>query len=219
VTSTLRLCTVRRALATCSVLAVGMLWLLNGCTSGPSTTSAATDPGGYRGGVSLPTPYTMPDMSLTDTSGRPYNLARSPSKPVTLLFFGYTNCPDICTMVLADVAKSLQGLSSADRDQIQLVFVTTDPARDHERQIKSYLARFDPSFVGLTGQLGMIKTVAAQVGVDIQGMAKLPSGGYDVGHSAQVIGFNRTSGVVLWTPGTSIGALQHDFALLVARSR
>jgi protein SCO1/2 len=55
--------------------------------------------------------------------------------------------------------------------------------------------------------------------VDIQGMKKLPSGGYEVGHSAQVIGFSRDSGVVLWTPGTPIGALKHDFALLVERSR
>jgi protein SCO1 len=161
----------------------------------------------------------MPEISLTDTSGRPYNLATTPSKPATLLFFGYTHCPDVCITVLSDVALAMKRLAPADRDQIQFIFVTTDPARDTEKPIRRYLDRFDPSFVGLTGPLPMIKRAATQVGVDIEGVEKLPSGGYEVGHSAQVIGFSRNSGVVLWTPGTSIAALKHDFALLVERSR
>jgi protein SCO1 len=161
----------------------------------------------------------MPEVSLIDTSGRPYNLSTTPSKPVTLLFFGYTHCPDVCIAVLSDVSLALQRLAPADRDQIQLVFVTTDPARDQEKPIRRYLDRFNPSFVGLTGPMSTIKRAASEVGVDIEGKKKLPSGGYEVGHSAQVIGFSRNSGVVIWTPGTPVGALKHDFALLVERSR
>jgi protein SCO1 len=112
----------------------------------------------------------MPEISLTDTSSRPYNLATTPSKPVTLLFFGYTHCPDVCIAVLSDVALALQRLSPADRDQIQFIFVTTDPARDKEKQIRRYLDRFNPSFVGLTGSLSTIKRAATQVGVDIEGV-------------------------------------------------
>jgi protein SCO1 len=212
----------RISIATCSLLTLGVLLvMISGCTAAPSAPSGQTnaDPAGYLGGSSLPEPYTMPEISLTDTSGRPYNLATTPSKPVTLLFFGYTHCPDVCIAVLSDVSLALQRLTPADRDQIQLVFVTTDPARDQEKQIRGYLDRFNPSFVGLTGPLSTIKRAAGDVGVDIQGMKKLPSGGYEVGHSAQVIGFSRDSGVVLWTPGTPIGALKHDFALLVERSR
>jgi protein SCO1 len=212
----------RISIAACSLLTLGVLLvMISGCTAAPSAPSGQTnaDPAGYLGGSSLPDPYTMPEISLTDTSGRPYNLATTPSKPVTLLFFGYTHCPDVCTAVLSDVSLALQRLTPADRDQIQLVFVTTDPARDKEKQIRGYLDRFNPSFVGLTGPLSTIKRAADDVGVDIQGMKKLPSGGYEVGHSAQVIGFSRDSGVVLWTPGTPIGALKHDFALLVERSR
>ncbi len=203
-----------------ALLAVGLL-ILVGCTSPrqEGTAQGYADPAGYQGGSSLPEPYTMPDIALTDTSGRPYNLARSPSKPVTLLFFGYTKCPDVCVTVLADLATALQRMPSADRDHIQVVFVTTDPARDNAKRIRAYLDRFDPTFVGLTGPLGTIKKAAGQVGVDIEGMEKLPSGGYEVGHSAQVIGFHRTSGVVLWTPETSIAALIHDFGLLVERAR
>ncbi len=213
--------TLRSGIAACSLLAIGVLLLISGCTAAPSgpTGHRDADPAGYLGGSSLPEPYSMPEVSLTDTSGRPYNLSTTPSKPVTLLFFGYTHCPDVCIAVLSDVSLALQRLAPADRDQIQLVFVTTDPARDQEKQIRRYLDRFNPSFVGLTGPMSTIKRAASEVGVDIEGKKKLPSGGYEVGHSAQVIGFSRNSGVVIWTPGTPVAALKHDFALLVERSR
>jgi protein SCO1 len=211
----------RRSIVACSLLAVGVLLLFTGCTPAPSAPmfQRNPDPGGYSGGSSLPKPYAMPEVSLTDTSGRPYNLATTPSKPVTLLFFGYTHCPDVCVAVLSDVSLALQRLTPADRDQIQLIFITTDPARDKEKRIRRYLDRFNPTFVGLTGPMSTIKRAASEVGVEIEGLKKLPSGGYEVGHSAQVIGFSRNSGVVIWTPGTPIGAMKDDFALLVGRSR
>lgn len=211
----------RLSILTCSLLALGVLLLISGCTVAPTapTGQRNADPGGYAGGSSLPEPYAMPEVSLTDTSGRPYNLSTTPSKPVTLMFFGYTHCPDVCIAVLSDVSLALQRLAPADRDQIQMIFITTDPARDQEKQIRRYLDRFNPTFVGLTGSMSTIKRAASDVGVEIEGMKKLPSGGYEVGHSAQVIGFSRNSGVVIWTPGTPIAALKHDFALLVERSR
>jgi protein SCO1 len=211
----------RLSIITCSLLALGVLLLISGCTAAPTapTGQRNADPAGYTGGSSLPDPYSMPEVSLTDTSGRPYNLSTTPSKPVTLLFFGYTHCPDVCVAVLSDVSLALQRLAPADRDQIQMIFITTDPARDQEKRIRRYLDRFNPTFVGLTGPMSTIKRAAGDVGVEIEGMRKLPSGGYEVGHSAQVIGFSRNSGVVIWTPGTPVGALKHDFVLLVERSR
>jgi protein SCO1/2 len=211
----------RLSIITCSLLALGVLLLISGCTAAPTapTGQRNADPAGYTGGSSLPDPYSMPEVSLTDTSGRPYNLSTTPSKPVTLLFFGYTHCPDVCIAVLSDVSLALQRLAPADRDQIQMIFITTDPTRDREKRIRHYLDRFNPTFVGLTGPMSTIKRAASDVGVEIEGMRKLPSGGYEVGHSAQVIGFSRNSGVVIWTPGTPVGALKHDFALLVERSR
>jgi protein SCO1 len=211
----------RLSVVTCSLLAVGVLLLISGCTPAPTAPlfQRNPDPAGYTGGSSLPKPYSMPEVSLTDTSGRPYNLATTPSKPVSLLFFGYTHCQDVCIAVLSDASLALQRLTPADRDQIQLIFITTDPARDKEKRIRGYLDRFNPTFVGLTGPMSTIKRAASEVGVEIEGLKKLPSGGYEVGHSAQVIGFSRNSGVVIWTPGTPVGALKHDFALLVSRSR
>jgi protein SCO1/2 len=204
------------------VLGLLLVWVV-GCTA-PTRENAVvrqdSDPAGYLGGTSVPEPYTMPDRTLTDTSGRPYNLVSSPSKPVTLMFFGYTKCPDVCLTVLSDVAQALNRLDPAVRDQIQLVFVTTDPARDKAKVVGSYLQHFDPTFVGLTGDLSTIKWVAERVGVDIEGMKRLPGGGYEVGHSAQVIGFDKQHrGVVIWTPSTPIGDLSKDFEHLVVQQR
>ena len=200
-----------------------LLGLVVGCTAPVKETAivrAQSDPGGYRGGASLPEPYRMPNRTLTDTAGHPYNLSTSPSKPVTLMFFGYTHCPDVCVGVLSDVATALTRMPAGSRDQIQTLFVTTDPARDSEKAIQAYLARFDPTFIGLTGEMSTIKAVAERVGVDIEGKNKLASGGYEVGHSAQVIGFDKQlRGVVLWTPSTPIGDLAQDFQLLVAKQQ
>jgi protein SCO1/2 len=203
-------------------LVLGML-TGSGCTS-PSTPDVVVrrqpDPAGFRGGASLPKPYLMPDQTLTDTTGHDYNLRTSPSKPVTLMFFGYTHCPDVCIGVLSEVATALNRMPAGSRDQVQMIFVTTDPARDTPKVVGDYLERFDPGFIGLTGDLTTIKTVADRVGVDIQGKNKLPSGGYEVGHTAQVIGFDKQGqGVVLWTPSTPIGDLTSDFELLVSRQQ
>ena len=197
------------------------LMLVSACTA-PHQLAAVrqADGAGYLAGSSLPKPYELPDKTLTDTTGRAYNLRTSPSRPVLLLFFGYVNCPDVCRAVLAEVASTLQRSEPSVRDQIQVIFVTTDPARDTPAVIAKYLDRFDPSFVGLTGELRLVKKIAQRVGVDISGTKELPGGGYDVGHSAQVIGFDaRREGVVLWTPNNSIGDLEHDYALLVERAR
>lgn len=206
--------------AACLLLTqLALLILFTGCTTGGGAVREP-DTGGYRAGTALPDPYELPDATLTDSTGRAYNLRKSPTKPVLLLFFGYVHCPDVCRAVLADVATALQRCDPAVRDRIQVVFVTTDPARDTPGAIGAYLDRFDPSFVGLTGELATIKKVAHRVGVDISGTKKLPSGGYDVGHSAQVIGFDaERSGVVLWTPDNSLADLKHDYALLVDRAR
>jgi protein SCO1/2 len=203
-------------------LLAAVLVLLAACTSskGPVVNAyAPSDPSGYRGAV-LPQPYEMPSQTLTDTSGQAYNLKTSPSKPVTLVFFGYTHCPDVCLSVLSDVALALNRMADSEQDAVQMIFITTDPARDTPRAMRRYLDRIDPSFLGLTGSLTTIKGVAERLGVAIEGTQKLASGGYDVAHSAQVIGFDKhRAGILVWTPGTPIGDLRHDIQLLVSRQQ
>jgi protein SCO1 len=209
-----------------TVLLIGAVALiaLAGCTSGKDADGGvvrtpAKDPNGLRG-ATLDHPYTIPATTFTDTGGNEFNLVTSTRKPVTLLFFGYTNCPDVCNAVLADIASALTKLDPAVRDGLQVLFITTDPARDDGPAIRRYLDRFDPSFVGLTGPLPTIKSVAMAVGVAVEGMRRLPSGGYEVGHTAQVIGAGTDDKAgVVWPQDTSIGDLAHDFGRLVEINR
>jgi protein SCO1/2 len=188
----------------------------NADNPGGAIIRSSQDPNGLRG-ATLDQPYSMPATTLTDTGGNPFNLVTSTKKPVTLVFFGYTNCPDVCPTVMADVASALTKLDQPVRDQIQMLFITTDPSRDTGPVIRKYLDRFDPSFTGLTGSLASIKDVAKAVGVPVEGMQKLPSGGYEVGHGAQVIGFGKNDkATVLWLSNAAIGDLAHDFGKLVA---
>jgi protein SCO1/2 len=210
-------------------LAAVVLFALAGCSGGAEQTSdnpggaiirtPTGDPNGLRGAV-LDHPYALPAKSLTDTSGNEFNLVTSTKKPVTLIFFGYTNCPDVCPTVMADVASALTKLDKSVRDQVQMLFITTDPARDTGPVIRKYLDRFDPSFVGLTGQLASIKEIAGAVGVPVEGMKKLPSGGYEVGHGAQVLGFGKNDkATVIWLDNAAIGDLAHDFGKLVEQNQ
>jgi len=122
----------------------------------------------------------------------------------------------VCPTVMADVASALTKLDDSVRKQVQVLFITTDPARDTGPAMRKYLDRFDPSFVGLTGTLPSIKAVAEKVGVAVEGMKKLPSGGYEVGHTAQVLGFGKNDqATVVWLSNAAIGDMAHDFGKLV----
>jgi protein SCO1/2 len=207
------------ATALVAVLAGLLAALLAGCggTDEPASNAIiamSPNPDGYRGAV-LEEPYRMPDVALTDTTGRPFRLRADTRRPVTLVFFGYTRCPDVCNTVLADVAAALRRMDRGLRDDVEMVFVTVDPARDTPGVIREYLDRFDPAFVGLTGRMSVNDQVAGGLGVALTGNARLPGGGYEVGHGAQVIGFTSDdAGRLVWTPGTPVGDLRHDFTKL-----
>lgn len=165
-------------------------------------------------GAELTSPYTMPDLTLTASDGRPFNLVADTTHPVTLVFFGYTHCPDVCPLVMSDLTAAVLQLPADVRDQTQLLFVTTDPARDTPQTLRRYLERYSDSFIGLTGDRAEIVTAARAMGVPIGGMARLPSGGYDVSHGAQVIGFRGDTAPVVWTQGTPVDDLVADITTL-----
>jgi protein SCO1/2 len=119
-------------------------------------------------GKVLDNPYDVPDIALTDTEGQPFSLAGDTDKRLTLVFFGYTHCPDICHTVMGALASAMTRLDESERDQVDVVFVTTDPARDTQEVLRNYLDRLDPAFLGLTGDMDTIVEVgdALAVGVD-----------------------------------------------------
>ena len=167
-------------------------------------------------GVVLPKPYDVPDVTLTDAAGRPYDLPADATKPLTRVFVGYTHCPDICQVVMANIASSLTRLDADQRAKVQMEFVTTDPARDDVRTIRSYVQRFDPAFDGLTGDLPTIVRLGKAFDVPIEKGEKLASGGYDVAHGTQIVGLLPDGRApFVWTEGTDPAAMAEDISTIL----
>jgi protein SCO1/2 len=148
----------------------------------------------------LPAP--LPDLVLTDTRGHRLDLRAAATGRVTLLYFGYTSCPDLCPTTMADVALALRRLPAGMRSDVRVVFVTTDPARDSPSTLLHWLARFDPSFIGLTGD------PEAVMGAQLKAMG-LPAGPVEagpavIGHPSGVIAYDRSGAQRLtFSPVTS----------------
>jgi protein SCO1/2 len=172
----------RRALPAL-LLAAGLV--LAGCgsdgtepdTAGSTGHAHGSAPAGVEGpddefaGLDLAEPYRRPSFTLTDTTGASYDFRATTAGRPTLLFFGYTDCPDICPTTMADVALALRGLDPAVAEQVQVVFVTTDPATDSPEVLDEYLRRFDADlptrFVGLTGSQELIDQAQLSAGVPL----------------------------------------------------
>ena len=116
----------------------------------PGPAPAAPHKSRYHGGLVSP-PLPKPKFRLTDTSGAAFDFHASTQGYVTLLFFGYTHCPDMCPMQMSMIGEALRKLPPALADQFRVVFVTTDPARDTPHVLRMYLDRFSKGFIGLTG--------------------------------------------------------------------
>lgn len=192
--------------------------LLAGCSAGASSRGASdgeASPAALAGTVHAP--YEVPATPLTDTDGEPFSLARDTDADLTLVFFGYTRCPDICPAVTTTLAAAMNRLSDDQRDRVQVVFVTTDPARDTGPALRAWLDRFDPAFVGLTGELGTIADVGEPLAVYVGQGDRLPSGGRELqAHSTQVTGIlPDDSAPILWGREVSPAELAADVGALL----
>jgi protein SCO1 len=195
-------------LRTAAVLGLLLALLASACTS--------SEPEDFTG-TRLKRPYQAPDIALTDTHGRPYSLAEDTDKPLTLVFFGYTKCPDYCPLVLNNIAAAMNRLDESEREDVDVVFITTDPARDDRAAIRRYLDGFDEDFVGLTGNLETIIEVGDPLAIYVNDGKKLPSGGYDLGgHSTFTLGIDEhDEAVVLWNQETSSTEFAADIQTLL----
>ncbi|MEP9380881.1 SCO family protein [Nocardioides sp. KR10-350] len=166
-------------------------------------------------------PYTLLKASLTDTDGKPYTLAADADKPLTLVFFGYTHCPDLCPLVMQSLSAAMQLLDDADRMDVDVVFVTTDPGRDTTDVLRKYLDRYDPSFVGLTGKLDTIVRLGESMKIFVGSGQKLPSGGYDLTTHDTHVSAVRPNGkaTVLWSMDTSPRQFAGDIHTLLQKVR
>jgi protein SCO1/2 len=138
---------------------------------------------------------------------------------VTLLYFGYTHCPDECPTAMADVASALRKIGPAAA-QVRVVFVTTDPWRDKAAVLRSWLDRFDPSFIGLTGTPAQIAGAEVRMGMPISKRQAAPksygSGRYAVDHMAAVMAYGRDGRVAtLYPSGITPGEIASDLLVLI----
>lgn len=158
----------------------------------------------------------LPDITLTDTTGAQVSLRDDIAAPVMALFFGYTNCPDVCPGILADMATARRRVEGVDPADIALVLITTDPARDTPEALGTYLERVDQDFIGLTGDLDVIVSAAESLGISITDGKQLESGGYEVDHSSQVLGFGKARTMSLVWSDVAVGEMRSDLERLVA---
>ena len=140
----------RRALSSMASLGVAGALVLGGCGSGPDAPFAGTP---------LDPVYTVPDVDLVDTEGDDFSLATDTDKRLTLVFFGYTYCPDVCPTTLSIMTQALDQLGPLAA-KVTPVFVTVDPERDTVAQLKAYQEHFHPSFVMLTGSPERVREAA-----------------------------------------------------------
>jgi protein SCO1 len=172
---------------------------------------------GWRG-IVLDPPVEKRDFALTDTEGREFRFRESTDGFVTLLFFGYTYCPDVCPVHMANLAAVLPRLPWEVRQRLKVVFVTTDPERDTPARIREWLDHFDRSFIGLYGELEEVNRIQASLGLPPaapEGPADAGTG-YYVGHSSQMLAFTTDGRARLTYPfGTRQEDWAHDLPKLV----
>ncbi|WP_329177075.1 SCO family protein [Streptomyces sp. NBC_01477] len=208
-------------------LAAACALLLTGCggSSGGSDSGSAQGAGSLadvsgantKPGTVLDTPFAKPQLRLTDNHGKPFDLVKQTAGRPTLLFFGYTHCPDVCPTTMSDLALAKAKLPQADQDKLRVVFVTSDPERDTPARLTEWLGAMDKSFIGLTGDFTTIQAAARSVGVGIEAPVKEKDGSITVTHGAEVLAFwpKDDKGHVLYMSGTTAEEFAHDLPKII----
>lgn len=159
----------------------------------------------------------LPAIALQDQSERAFDLARMRGH-WTLLFFGFTNCPDVCPTTLATLAETRRQLADLPPEEIpEVVLVTVDPARDTPAILARYVAHFDPSFTGITGSPEAIGAFTRDLGVAVMIGAPAADGSYTVDHSAAVFLIDPDAAYAgLFGGPHEAGAIARDYRRIVA---
>lgn len=127
------------------------------------------------------------NFALTDHTGKRVELSQYTAQgKIVLLFFGYTNCPDICPMALETMAKVMKNLKKEEVDRVQVLFISVDPERDTPEVLKSYVSYFYPTFVGLRGSEEETKKIAQEYKVYYRKVEGGSAAGYLVDHTTTI---------------------------------
>ncbi len=181
----------------------------------PALSQAGRAAATYHGGLVTP-PLPKPKFTLTDTFGAAYDLWSNTNGYVTLLFFGYTYCPDECPLHMLNIASALEKVPTGLAEQIKVVFVTTDPARDSSQVLRSWLDNFDRRFIGLTGSQAAIEAAQRAARLPPATKAMLANGNYAIAHAAFVFAYSKDNlAHLIYPSGITEEDWAHDLAYLV----
>ncbi|MGY1580685.1 SCO family protein [Streptomyces sp. MN13] len=184
--------------------------------AGSPVAVVSEETGSDKAATVLDQPFEKPDLVLTDTHGKPYDLRKETAGKPTLIYFGYTNCPDVCPSTMSNIAVAKKQLPKADQDELRVVFVTTDPERDTPEALGKWLKGIDPQVVGLTGDFDTIQAGARTIGISIEPTTK-EKGKVVSMHGTQVIAFSpkTDAGYVLYGEDATVDDYTADLPKLV----
>jgi protein SCO1/2 len=205
-------------------LLVAAVLALSACGTGDSSTTSVaevSDTGPRKPATVLDRPFTKPDLVLTDTHGKSYDLRKETEGKPTLIYFGYTNCPDVCPLTMNNLAVAKKEVAKkvpkAELANLRLVFVTTDPERDTPAELGKWLKGIDPEIVGLTGDFDDIQQGALALGISINPPTKNKNGKIVSEHGTQVIAFSPKTdgGYVLYDDNATVQDYEKDLPKLL----
>ena len=210
--------TLRARLPVVCALAGAASLTLAGCAGSqkpPAIISTPKPTSPYKGTV-LDSGFSKPTATFTSTGHKKFAIAKDTRGKATLVYFGYTHCPDVCPTTMADLGQAVKSLPKAEQKKVRVLFVTSDPHRDTPKRMRAWLNSFDRDFIGLTASWSTISTTAKSLGV---GLTKpvVRDGDYQVTHGAQVLAYpvGSDTGRVLYTQNATTADYKHDIPLLV----
>ena len=157
------------------------------------------------------------DFQLNDAQGKPRTLADFRGKAV-VIFFGYTQCPDVCPTTLAELADVMKKLGP-DADRVQVLFVTVDPERDTPELLSKYVPAFDPRFMGLYGDAAATERTAKEFKIIYQKQPGATPGSYTMDHSAGTYLFDPQGRLRLYVSyGQGTDVFTHDLRELLNKT-
>lgn len=209
----------RRRVLGIGIAAAGSL-VLSACglSHGSSVDQAARPlKAGFSGSLVDP-PLAKPDTTFTDFNGDPFPFAEKTAGELTLLFYGYTSCPDVCPIYLNTLARARDALGGGPGSRVQVLFVGVDTKRDTPEKLRSYLGAIDETFIGLTGTPALIADSLHQLKQSAPLIGKPDAqGDYTVQHPATVYAFTPDDAAHrLYPYGVRQGAWVRDLPKLAA---
>jgi protein SCO1/2 len=167
-------------------------------------------------GTTYDKPYPpAPEFELTRSDGSSFRL-REMRGNVVLLFFGYTSCPDVCPTTMAELKQVVSELAPTDADQVKVIFVTVDPKRDTPERVQTYVGRFNPAFIGLSGTEVQLDKVWQAYGIYRLEVPGTTADNYSVDHTARITMIDRDGNMrVSFGFDAPMENVVHDLKLLL----